>query len=119
TRRARESTSRCLLTAWRLTTASRLSSVVDAGPRAASLATTCRRVPSPSAAKSGAASVTRRAAPLRLDMAADVLHLLRPSPLVVAPGLVAPCCGQPIEARLDHREPCPFGDLFEPELHPV
>src|SRR5947209_9888324 len=117
TRPALESTSRCFLIAWRETADSALRCVIDSGPLAASRTSRRNRVSSPSAAKSGAASLTCAAAiTLASDMALDVLQLLGPSLAVHAERLGATFGRNAIEAGFDYGEQRALRHLFEPEL---
>src|SRR5262245_34232431 len=116
TRPALDSTSRCFLTAWRETGDRSLRREIDSGPLEASRTRSRRRVSSPSAANSGAASLTCPVVGLAGDMAPDVLHLDRPAFGVHAERLVAATCGQPVEAGLDDGELRAFRRLLEPEL---
>src|ERR1035438_2632282 len=86
---AAESTSRCLVMAWRDTANLLLRRVTDSGPLAQRLMSRPSRVASPRAAKSGAASFTRacKMASAR-DMTLDVDELLRPAALIHPEGFI-------------------------------
>src|SRR5262245_7858380 len=99
TRPASASTRRCLVIAWRDTADFALSCVIDPGPPDDNRRISPRRVSSPRAAKSGAASRTGDLAEaLGLDMAANVLHLLSPALLVHAEGFGATSERHTVEA---------------------
>src|SRR5207247_7749175 len=93
-----------------------VSRAIDCGPPADSRATSARRVRSPSAAKTGAARARPAVAALGRDMPLDVLHLLRPAPLVHPEGLGAAGHRDAVEAGLDHAELRSAGDLLQAEL---
>src|SRR6266545_3872780 len=98
-RSAAASTCRCLVTACRLTLEPRASRAIDDGPRALSRPTSARRVGSPSAAKTDAAS-----SGVAANIARDALHLLGPATLVTAIGLQPPRERDAVEARLVDRQ---------------
>src|SRR3546814_1192725 len=108
---AAASTRRCLVIAWRLSALSRPSSVIERCALSPSLPTSARRVGSPRAANTTAALEARRDQRDRamrrrasLDMALDVLHLLGPTAVVHAEGLVAAVRWDAVEARFGHRQ---------------
>src|SRR5262245_1909451 len=101
---AAASACRCLVTAWRVTGLPALSRTMESGPSSHSLATSLRRVSSPSAAKIGAAPASRAALGQR-DMALDVADLFRPAALVHPEGLVPARGRDPVEARLRNGQP--------------
>src|SRR5579871_1881796 len=125
TRPARSSARRCLVTACRDTLDPSVSRTIDCGPPSQSRTTICRRVASPSAANSGAASASRIAAALRrrldalppitlppsspapdlarllFEVFADELRLFLPAALVGRERLGASLERDPVEARLD------------------
>src|SRR5262245_10907280 len=101
---ARDSTSRCFLTACRETGDALLRRTMDSGPCVVSRTSSRRRVASPTAANTGAASRTCRAAPLRLDLAFVVLRLLGPALGVHPEGLCAAAGRELVEARLHHAQ---------------
>src|ERR1700761_9009642 len=84
------------------------------------LASSARRVSSPSAAKTGAC-IGQAAAGLRLellgDIGFDVLHLLLPATFVLAESLFAAFARNVLEARLGHGEQRTRGNLLQPELN--
>src|SRR6188768_140902 len=95
--------------AWRVTSVPSLRRTIESGPSVLSRETSLRRVSSPRAANSGAASLSFSAA-LRLgDMALDVLQLFRPATGIVAEGFRAAFGGEAGETRFDDREPGAFG----------
>src|SRR6266508_1005138 len=140
TRPAPASTCRCLVTAWRGTSAPAVSRAMDMGPPAQSWVTSPRRVSSPSAAKTGAepprpparlrpagafapavfSTCLGRPAGLRRrgDIAFDRLHLKPPAFSVHPVRVRAARDGDPIEAGLHDGEHRAAGDLFELEDHP-
>src|SRR6185436_17738433 len=107
---------KCLVTAWRVTPEPVVRLVIEAGPERQSRLTMPRRVSSPRAAKIGA--LLRRAVDRLglLDMASDVLDLLRPAALVHAEGLATTRGGDLVEARLHDGEPRALLHLLELEL---
>src|SRR6267378_1487602 len=114
---ASDSASRCLVMACRETAAPSLRSAIDSGPRRASRATRLSRVGSPSAAKRGAASATRRALPAR-DMALDVLELPGPATIIGAERLGATGRRQLVKPGLhDDERRAAVLRVREPELH--
>src|SRR5262245_45068538 len=87
---ALERTSRCLVTAWRVTGIFALKRAIDSGPLVDRRTNSLRRVSSPRAANRGAASRTWAASmALARDMALNVLHLDRPPLGVHSERLVA------------------------------
>src|SRR5690348_14242775 len=118
TRPASESTSRCLVMAWRDTSKRLLRRVSEAGPLAQRLTIRPRRVASPSAAKSGAASLSFAAeSASAFDMALDVDELALPAALVHAEGLVAAPRRQLVEAGFHNLQPGAALRGLQPELH--
>src|SRR4026209_545139 len=105
TRPPSESTSRCLVIAWRETRDLGDRFVIESGPPAQRRTTSFSRVSSPSAANTGATARTRAWAPgSAVDMALDVLGLAGPALAVHAESFVAPLRRDAVEARLAHRE---------------
>src|SRR5262245_13612500 len=98
---ALERTSRCLVTAWRVTGLLALKRAIDSGPLVDSRTNSRRRVSSPRAANRGAASRTwATSMALARDMALNVLHLDRPPFGVHPERLVAASGREAIEAGL-------------------
>src|SRR5262245_56929296 len=95
------STSRCLVTACRVTSEPSVSCAIDCGPLVHRRTTSASRVSSPSAAKTGAARATR-AAELRGDMLRDELQLLLPTAFVHLEGERATLERDAVETRLGH-----------------
>src|SRR4051812_23652711 len=103
--------------AWRDTSDFALSCVIDPGPPDESLTIRRKRVSSPRAAKSGAASRTRgAAATLLLDILADVLDLRRPPAAVHLERLRAAPLGDLVESGLDDGELRAIRGILEVEL---
>src|SRR5882672_3045739 len=100
TRPAPARTSRCLLTAWRVTEVPPVSRAIESGPWAERRDTSASRVGSPSAVKMGATRA--RSAPR--DMPLDVLELRGPAVIVHAERLGPARGGDAVETRLDHGE---------------
>src|SRR6266700_1882135 len=103
-RPAPASTSRCLVTAWRDTRDLAPRRAIEPGPSVDRRNRRPRRVSSPSAANSGAASRTAVAASgvtSDLDMFAHVLELFLPAAFVHAERLGAAVRGHAVEAGLD------------------
>src|SRR6185436_14476962 len=111
------STSRCLVTACRVTLAPWVRRVMESGPLVPSRLTSASRVASPSAAKMGAACSTRSAAALRRDIALDVLHLLGPAAIVHAKRFRAARERNVLEAGLAQQQPRAARRLLQAELH--
>src|SRR5262249_55086990 len=117
TRPARSRSSRCFVIAWRETRDRSLSRAIDPGPAVDSRTRSRKRVSSPRAAESGAASCACVGSPaLALDMAANVLDLLGPAVVVHAECLRAAPGRNPIETGLGEREHRAALRLFEAEL---
>src|SRR5437868_10166080 len=112
TRPAPARTSRCFVTACRVTAVPPVRRAMESGPCADSRVTSASRMGSPSAVKTGATRA--RSAPR--DMALDVLELRGPAVVVHAEGLGAARCGDAVEARLDHGELCAAFFLLELEF---
>src|SRR6266700_6515543 len=103
-RPAPASTSRCLVTAWRDTRALAPRRAIEPGPSVDRRNKRARRVSSPSAANSGAASRTAAGASgatSDLDMFAHVVELFLPAAFVHAERLVASVRRDELEAGLD------------------
>src|SRR5262249_56648334 len=97
-------TRRCFVTACRVTSVPAVSRVIESGPSALSRATRRRRVSSPRAAKSGAASasaVARLPALALAKVLRDVPDLAGPALRVHPVGLRAPSHRDAVEARFD------------------
>src|SRR3954447_24314001 len=109
---------RCLVMAWRVTSVPSLKRTIESGPSLHKRETSLRRVSSPSAANSGAASLSFSAELPLADMAADILELRRPAGVVVAEGLGAAFGRQAREARFDDGEQrtSPARRFFQAEL---
>src|SRR5262249_50259107 len=101
TRPACASTSRCLVTAWRVAAETAARCLIESGPSAHSRPTSASWVWSPSAAKTGAAWPSLTARVLRRDIPLDVLHLLLPALLVALQGLGAARERDAVESRFD------------------
>src|SRR5690606_3661781 len=114
---ALESTSRCLVMAWRETSALAASCVIEPGPPADRRLTRASRVSSPSAANSGATRSARGTlTALALGMASHVLHLNRPTLAVLTIGFEAAWRGQAFEARFHDSEHCALRRVLEFKL---
>src|SRR5277367_6960572 len=102
-------TRRCLVMAWRVSLEPRVSCEMEYGWPLESLATSVRRVSSPSAAKTGARSLWRALPALKLflrlcDIFLDVLHLFCPTAIVLAERFGAASGGNLVEAGLGDYE---------------
>src|SRR5687768_3736818 len=87
---------------------------MDSGPSAQRRATTCSRVGSPSAAKTGADSRSSTATALRaFDMVLEVLDLLGPAAFVLAERLAAAIRRQRVEPRFGDGEARAAGRVCE------
>src|SRR5262249_45437388 len=93
-----------------------VSRVIDSGPPAESRATSPRRVASPSAANTEAASGAGRACALVLDIPADVLRLHAPPHVVHPVRLGTARDRDTLEAGLDDRQQCSALGVREAEL---
>src|ERR1044071_2279341 len=107
---------RCFVMACRVTPVPSLSCVIDSGPLAHSLATNVRRVVSPRAAKTGAASLNLAAELRPRDMTFDVFELLRPAALVPFESVGAALQRNASKARFDDCKQSAFRLVFQPEL---
>src|SRR3954467_925745 len=92
--------------ACRVTPAPDVRSAIDRGPSSAIRFTRRRRVGSPSAAKTSAASGTSLAALVLRDIAFDVRHLCRPAAAVLRERFGAASDRDPIEAGFDDGQAC-------------
>src|SRR5215813_4504094 len=118
TRPAAASACRCLVTAWRVTGAPVVRLTIESGPSVHSRVTSSRRVSSPSAAKTGAASARPALARLaRGDMALDITHLLGPAAFVHAECFGTATARQAFEAGFDDGQPRPTRYVIQAKFH--